>query len=95
MQDPAHLFTGQAHGYVVGQIYYDAFQARYGSATGAVAVMGIPLVAAFFCGSLSVASSSRCLLLASPCNTGSVLHHEPCSVSQKGKEYCREGVQCR
>ncbi len=91
MQDPANLFTGQAHGYVVGQIYYDAFQARYRSATGAVAIMGIPLVAAFFCGSLSVASSSRCLLLAASCITA--LSSITCPAPSERQRSCTVGVE--
>ena len=42
-----------------GQIFYDIFQARFGSGQGGVIAMGIPLVAALGCGALSVASNSR------------------------------------
>lgn len=34
-------------------------QARYGTGTGAVVAMGIPLIAMFFCGASSVTSNSR------------------------------------
>ena len=60
MQDPTDLFTGNANGYISGQIFYDVFQARYGSGQGGVVAMGIPLIGALGCGALSVASNSRC-----------------------------------
>lgn len=97
LQDPGNLLTGNANGYVGGQIYFDAFnvsppfdvvdvisnaplhfqrivnsacgglqvsllctlQARFGSGTGGIVAFGIPTVAAFCCGAMSVASNSR------------------------------------
>lgn len=115
LQDPANLLTGNANGYVGGQIYFDAFnvspadglpdtickskrnhmphslcmachafpgsrdvgtvalaplcascqacecllQARFGSGTGGIVAFGVPTVAAFCCGAMSVASNSR------------------------------------
>lgn len=38
---------------------YSCPQARYGSGTGGVIAMGIPLVAMFFCGASSITSNSR------------------------------------
>ena len=60
MQDATDLLTGNANGYISGQIFYDVFQARYGSGQGGVVAMGIPLIGALGCGALSVASNSRC-----------------------------------
>lgn len=42
-----------------GQIFFDAFYARFGSGTGGIVAMGIPLIGAFCCGAMSVASNSR------------------------------------
>ncbi|KAK9915256.1 hypothetical protein WJX75_006770 [Coccomyxa subellipsoidea] len=61
IQDVANLTAGNANGYTSGQIFYDAFYARYGTGTGAVVAMGIPLIAMFFCGASSVTSNSRML----------------------------------
>lgn len=61
VQDPGNLLTGNANGYVGGQIYFDAFNARFGSGTGGIVAFGIPTVAAFCCGAMSVASNSRML----------------------------------
>ena len=42
-----------------GQIFYDVFYARYGSGTGGIIAMGIPLIGNFCAGANSVASNSR------------------------------------
>ncbi|CAL5228608.1 g11771 [Coccomyxa viridis] len=59
VQDPGNLLTGNANGYVGGQIYFDAFNARFGSGIGGIIALGVPTVAAFCCGAMSVASNSR------------------------------------
>lgn len=69
IQNPADLFTGNpntapygnANGYITGQIYYDAFYARFGSGVGGIIAMGIPLIGNFCAASNSVASNSRML----------------------------------
>ncbi|CAK0780294.1 hypothetical protein CVIRNUC_005001 [Coccomyxa viridis] len=61
IQDPTDLATGNANGYMIGQIYYDAFNARFGTGTGGIVAMGIPMIAMFFCGGSSVTSNSRML----------------------------------
>ncbi|BDA43078.1 Amino-acid permease BAT1 [Coccomyxa sp. Obi] len=61
IQDPDNLTTGNANGYISGQIFYDAFNGRYGTGSGGVVAMGIPLIAMFFCGASSVTSNSRML----------------------------------
>lgn len=60
LQDPTTLLTGEAGGYVAGQIFFDAFQARFGVGTGGVVLMGIPAVAMFLCTMASITSNSRC-----------------------------------
>jgi hypothetical protein len=40
LQDPSNLLTGSAGGYVSGQIYYDAFLARFGHGGGGIVAMG-------------------------------------------------------
>ena len=57
------LFSSDAfaeHGsYVSGQIFYTAFQARFGHGGGGVVAMGIPAIAMFLCCCSSVTSNSR------------------------------------
>jgi amino acid transporter len=52
--------TNDAHGYAIAQIFYDAFQNRYGSGTGGIVCLVVVSVAVFFCGLTSVTSNSRC-----------------------------------
>ncbi|EIE25067.1 amino acid transporter [Coccomyxa subellipsoidea C-169] len=47
IQDPENLMLGPANGYVVGQIFYDIFQGRFGSVTTAIVLLAIPLIAIF------------------------------------------------
>lgn len=56
----ASLGYGAAGGqYISGQIYYTAFQARFGHGGGGVVAMGIPAIAMFLCTCSSVTSNSR------------------------------------
>lgn len=59
MQDPDTLLTGEANGYPVGQIFHDAFKARFGSGTGGIVLMMIPLVTTFNSGVLSLTTNAR------------------------------------
>eukprot|EP00891_Asterochloris_glomerata_P002201 jgi/Astpho2/2201/Aster-03190 len=59
IQDPSTVADGTANGYITGQIFFDAFQARYGHGGGGIVLMGIPAIAMFFCGMSSLASNSR------------------------------------
>ncbi|CAL5221654.1 g3881 [Coccomyxa viridis] len=61
IQDTSDLTTGSANGYISGQIYYDAFLARFGTGTGGVVALGVPMIAMFFAGGSSVTSNSRML----------------------------------
>lgn len=58
-QDPDRLLTGEADGYVSGQIYYDVFKARGNSAAVSIIVMGIPAIAMFLTGMSSVTANAR------------------------------------
>lgn len=44
MQDPslAHMMGGEAGGFQSGQIFYDAFKARFGSGSGGIALLTLP-----------------------------------------------------
>ena len=44
LQDTTDLLTGSAGGYVSGQIYYDAFLARFGHGGGGIVAMGTALL---------------------------------------------------
>ena len=59
LQDPGNLLTGEADGYVSGQIFYDVFKARGNSTAVPVVVMGIPAIAMFLTGMSSVTANSR------------------------------------
>ena len=48
--------TNHAH---AGQIYFDVFYARFGSGTGGIIALGIPLIGNYCAGCTSVASNSR------------------------------------
>ena len=56
---PDNILSGPANGYYVGQIIWDIFQAKYSHGGGAIVMMGIPMIAMFFCGMSSVISNSR------------------------------------
>ena len=54
------LVEGQPHAGLLNSCAVHAgFQARYGNNTGGIVMMGIPLIALFFCGATSVASNAR------------------------------------
>ena len=57
--DASELETGAAAGFIVVQIFYDIFQSRFGSGTGAIIVSGIPMLAIFLGGAGSVMTASR------------------------------------
>ncbi|KAK9865548.1 hypothetical protein WJX84_006827 [Apatococcus fuscideae] len=61
VQDPDDLLTGEADGYVSGQIIYDVFKRRCNSAAVPVVIMGIPAIAMFLTGMSSVTANSRVL----------------------------------
>ncbi|KAK9909174.1 hypothetical protein WJX75_008248 [Coccomyxa subellipsoidea] len=61
IQDPSTVMTGDAQGYPVGQIFYDAFKARFGSGTGGIVLMMTPLVSMFCATVLFLATNSRML----------------------------------
>ena len=44
LQDTSDLLDGSAGGYVSGQIYYDAFLARFGHGGGGIVAMGAALL---------------------------------------------------
>ena len=51
--------SNDANGYAIAQVFYDAFQNRYGSGTGGIVCLGVVAVAIFFCGMSSITSNSR------------------------------------
>lgn len=53
------LDNGTAGGYVAGQIFFDAFEARFGSGGGGVITLFIPAISMFLCGMSSITSNSR------------------------------------
>ncbi|KAK9908694.1 hypothetical protein WJX75_001534 [Coccomyxa subellipsoidea] len=59
IQDPSMVMTGNAQGYPVGQIFYDAFKARFGSGTGGIIMMIVPLVTTFNSSVLSLVTNAR------------------------------------
>ncbi|KAK9806449.1 hypothetical protein WJX73_008244 [Symbiochloris irregularis] len=59
IQDGATLDNGTAGGYVAGQIFYDAFNARFESGGGGVIALFIPAISMFLCGMSSITSNSR------------------------------------
>ncbi|KAK9902713.1 hypothetical protein WJX75_003543 [Coccomyxa subellipsoidea] len=52
---------GEANGYLVGQIFYDCFMARFGSGAGAVVLLAIPMITTFNATVLSLATNARML----------------------------------
>eukprot|EP00891_Asterochloris_glomerata_P001109 jgi/Astpho2/1109/e_gw1.00020.5.1_t len=61
IQDASTFTTGTANGYLTGQIFFDAFQGRFGHGGGGIVLMGIPAIAMFCCGMSSLTSNSRML----------------------------------
>ncbi|KAK9902829.1 hypothetical protein WJX75_007746 [Coccomyxa subellipsoidea] len=61
IQDVNGLLTGDANGYLVGQIFSDVFKARYGTNIGGVCLLAIPLVCIFNSTTLSLSSNARML----------------------------------
>ncbi|XP_016455627.1 amino-acid permease BAT1 homolog [Nicotiana tabacum] len=59
--DIPHLLSknNDAGGYAIAQIFYDAFNNRFGSGVGGILCLGIIAVAIFFCGMSSLTSNSR------------------------------------
>ncbi|BDA51279.1 Amino-acid permease BAT1 homolog [Coccomyxa sp. Obi] len=55
------LVDGEAQGYIVAQVFYDCFQARFGSGAGALVLMGIPMITTFNSTVLSLATNARML----------------------------------
>lgn len=51
--------NNDAGGYAIAEIFYLAFQRRYGSGVGGIICLGVVAVAIFFCGMSSVTSNSR------------------------------------
>ena len=54
--------SNDANGYAIAQVFFDAFQNRYGSGTGGIVCLCIVAVAIFFCGMSSITSNSRCAI---------------------------------
>ncbi|OVA14247.1 Amino acid/polyamine transporter I [Macleaya cordata] len=56
-----HLLStdNDAGGYAVAQVFYQAFQSRYGSGVGGIICLGVIAVAIFFCGMSSITGNSR------------------------------------
>ncbi|CAL8466364.1 g5900 [Coccomyxa elongata] len=61
IQENANLMDGEAGGYLVGQIFNDVFQARYGTNIAGVCLLAIPLVTTFNSTTLSLSSNARML----------------------------------
>ena len=53
------LSEGKVGGFLVAEIYVGVFQARFGSTTGAIIALGIPLIAIFLGGLSSMLIASR------------------------------------
>ncbi|KAK9902676.1 hypothetical protein WJX75_002307 [Coccomyxa subellipsoidea] len=61
IQDVDNLLTGDANGYLVGQIYSDVLKARYGTNIGGLCLLAIPTVALINATALSLSSNARML----------------------------------
>ncbi|EIE25063.1 amino acid transporter [Coccomyxa subellipsoidea C-169] len=61
IQDPDTVLTGNAQGYIVGQIFNDVFQGRFGNGTGGVVLLGIPLMVIFNTAVMSMITNARML----------------------------------
>lgn len=73
LQDPLAIYnyvggaTDSVAGNPVMGIAYQAFLDRYGSGTGGMVLMAIPLVCSVLCGTACVTANSRCALLRTCC----------------------------
>ncbi|CAL8466365.1 g5901 [Coccomyxa elongata] len=61
IQGDDDLLDGEAQGYIVAQVFFDCFQARFGSGAGALVLLGIPMITTFNSTVLSLATNARML----------------------------------
>ena len=87
--------------YPSGEIFYAAFQARYGHGGGGIVAMGIPAIAMFLCGFSSLCSNSRSALpracSVSSCAPGMPIHspHAAMRLARSAACICCDPVKPR